>query len=95
MSKSVYQNTVVGSARSTSRRSKLCTKKKKKFRVAGFQGKIHAGWSLPPESPPTIQTSMEDLLKHELVKIRVEVSEEKRRTISKLNKRGRFRAYEK
>ncbi|MCJ1262386.1 hypothetical protein MMC22_002256 [Lobaria immixta] len=53
-------------------------KKEKKFLVAGFQGKIHAGWSLPPGTPPPIQISMEKLLEHELDEIRAEVKAQRR-----------------
>lgn len=53
-------------------------KTEKKFLVAGFQGKIHAGWSLPPETPPVIRTSTEELLKHELNEIRAAVEAQQR-----------------
>ena len=41
-------------------------KTEKKFLVSGFQGKIHSGWLLPLGTPPSIRTSMEDLVESEL-----------------------------
>lgn len=53
-------------------------KTEKKFLVSGFQGKIHSGWLLPPGTPPSIRTSMEDLLESELDEIRAEIKAQRR-----------------
>lgn len=50
----------------------------KKFLVSGFQGKIHSGWLLPPGTPPSIRTSMEELLESELDEIRAELKAQRR-----------------
>lgn len=49
-------------------------KPEKKFFVSdGFQGKIHSGWSLPPNTPAEVQTSIEELFENKLDEIREEL----------------------
>lgn len=53
-------------------------KQEKKVLVAGFQGKIHSGWLLPPGTPTAVEDSIQKLLKEEMNEIRAEVEARRR-----------------
>lgn len=67
----------------------------KQFLVSGPQGKAHAGWRFPPETPPDLQRAIIELIKKEVDELRY-FADAKRRSDSfpTANSRDEARAHD-